>query len=98
MFFRDRVIEEERQLRQSAEERLQSHLIDLYNNTEVNKELRERLPRANKSDPLESKLPNHETVEKSVVIETMEKSPDATVQRYIFTCVFRLPDFVVLVL
>jgi hypothetical protein len=82
------VIEEERQLRQSAEERLQAHLIDLYNNTEVNQELRERLPRANKSDPLKSS--NHETLEEAVVVETMEKSPESLVQRYIHAILYSL--------
>ncbi|XP_061172527.1 uncharacterized protein LOC133181893 [Saccostrea echinata] len=75
---RDKVIEQERELRLEAEGRLQAHLTDLYNNPEVNKELRERLPRANKADPLESL--SNDTVEEGVVIETMKKSSDTPVQ------------------
>eukprot|EP00105_Crassostrea_gigas_P001335 XP_011413448.1 PREDICTED: uncharacterized protein LOC105318192 isoform X3 [Crassostrea gigas] len=78
---RDKVIEQERQLRQAAEERLQSHLTDLYNNPEVNRELRERLPRAGKSDPLDTSLTiNDNSVEEGSVVDRMEKTQDTPKQ------------------
>ncbi|GFS10019.1 mirror-image polydactyly 1-like [Elysia marginata] len=49
---KDEVIEEERILRKAAEDRLDKVLVDLYENPEVNSELRQRLPYANKSDPM----------------------------------------------
>lgn len=80
---RDKVIEQERQLRQAAEERLQSHLTDLYNNPEVNRELRERLPRASKSDPLDTSLTvNDNSVEEGSVVDRMEKTKDTPKQRW----------------
>lgn len=80
---RDKVIEQERQLRQAAEERLQSHLTDLYNNPEVNRELRERLPRAGKSDPLDTSLTiNDNSVEEGSVVDRMEKTQDTPKQRW----------------
>ncbi|CAG5132199.1 unnamed protein product, partial [Candidula unifasciata] len=45
---KDFIIEEERKLRQVAEENLQKHLVDLYNNPDVISELQQRLPRARK--------------------------------------------------
>ena len=50
--YRDKEVETERKLRQEAEQRLDAHLKDMYRNPDVNQELRERLPRANKTDPL----------------------------------------------
>ncbi|BFZ07619.1 hypothetical protein BsWGS_10658 [Bradybaena similaris] len=54
---KDYIIEEERKLRQAAEQNLQKHLVDLYNNPEVISELQHRLPRARKIYTL-----NHEPV------------------------------------
>lgn len=83
ILFRDKVIEQERQLRQAAEDRLQTHLTDLYHNPEVNQELRERLPRASKSDPLhpEPTVNDSADKEKADVVETMEKTTQAAVQK-----------------
>ena len=39
-------------MRKAAEDRLDKFLVDLYANPDVNYELRERLPYANKIDPL----------------------------------------------
>lgn len=50
--YRDVVIDEERNLRKAAEETLQKYLVDLYNNPNVNSELRHRLPHAKKVDPV----------------------------------------------
>ncbi|XP_059148288.1 uncharacterized protein LOC131935720 isoform X2 [Physella acuta] len=52
---KDSFIEEEKQLRIKAESRLEALLVDLYKNPQVNWELRQRLPRANKMDPMETK-------------------------------------------
>ncbi|XP_041350963.1 uncharacterized protein LOC121369947 [Gigantopelta aegis] len=46
----EKCLEEERERRRRAEEHLQ--LVDLYHNPAINAELRERLPRASKVDPL----------------------------------------------
>lgn len=83
LYCRDKVIEQERQLRQAAEERLQSHLTDLYNNPEVNRELRERLPRAGKSDPLDTSLTaNDNSEEEGSVVDRMEKTKETPKQRW----------------
>ncbi|KAK0050742.1 mirror-image polydactyly 1 protein-like isoform X1 [Biomphalaria pfeifferi] len=42
------IIDEEKMLRKAAEEKLQTILVDLYNNPEVNLELQNRLPKAKK--------------------------------------------------
>ena len=61
-------------MRQEAERRLQSCLQDMYNKKEVNQELRERLPRANKSDPFKTVI-NEESetdlssIEEQIVVE-----------------------------
>ncbi|CAL1527592.1 unnamed protein product [Lymnaea stagnalis] len=57
---KDCIIDEERLLRKLAEDKLQNILVDLYNNPEVNSELRQRLPRANKSDPLHKATAAHQ--------------------------------------
>ncbi|RUS74055.1 hypothetical protein EGW08_018182 [Elysia chlorotica] len=59
---KNEVIEEERILRKAAEDRLDNFLVDLYQNPDVNAELRHRLPYANKNDPKEKGQEN-ETVE-----------------------------------
>lgn len=83
LYCRDKVIEQERQLRQAAEERLQSHLTDLYINPEVNRELRERLPRAGKSDPLDTSLTaNDNSEEEGSVVDRMEKTKETPKQRW----------------
>ena len=46
------MIDEERKLRHEAENNLKKLLVDLYNNPDINKELRSRLPRAKDFDPL----------------------------------------------
>ncbi|GFO26067.1 hypothetical protein PoB_005257200 [Plakobranchus ocellatus] len=48
---KDEMIEEEKILRKAAEDRLDKFLVDLYANPDVNSELRQRLPYANKKDP-----------------------------------------------
>ncbi|XP_005106241.1 uncharacterized protein LOC101850275 [Aplysia californica] len=61
---KDEIIDEERKMRRDAEHRLQKYLVDLYNNPDVNGELRSRLPRAKKKDPLselDSDFGGHET-------------------------------------
>ncbi len=47
--FRDRDISREVALRKAAETRLEQ-MVDMYGDPSVNEELRQRLPRANKSD------------------------------------------------
>ena len=56
MNFREKEVETERKLREEAEKRLESHLQDMYQNPDVNQELRERLPRSNKTDPLKKEV------------------------------------------
>lgn len=63
---RDKNLEEEKELRKAAEDRLQRCLVDLYENKEINNELRERLPKANKTDRLDVK----EDPEEGEVIHT----------------------------
>ncbi|XP_052769222.1 uncharacterized protein LOC128209289 isoform X2 [Mya arenaria] len=48
---REREVESERKLREAAEQQLETCYRDMYGSPTVNEELRERLPRANKSDP-----------------------------------------------
>lgn len=50
-YYREKEVESERSLRLQAETSLKSHLRDMYGRSEVNQELRERLPRSSKSDP-----------------------------------------------
>ena len=52
------MIETERALRIDVENRLQECLVDPYNNSEINDELRDRLPRAKKDNPLLSNEEN----------------------------------------
>jgi hypothetical protein len=74
IFFREKEVDKERKLRQEAEDKLQSCLQDMYSSKEVNQELRERLPRANKSDPFKNVL-NEESetdlssIEEQIVVE-----------------------------
>lgn len=49
-------MESERNLRKLAEQKLQLCLQDMYANDDVNQELRERLPRAGKSDPFKCEV------------------------------------------
>ncbi|XP_046371007.2 uncharacterized protein LOC124145331 [Haliotis rufescens] len=75
---REKTIEEERSLRLAVEERLKGHLVDMYKSADVNSELRDRLPRANKTDILTSEmLPTREQSEqngpaRSQVTEAMD--------------------------
>ena len=49
------MIDQERKKRREAEQKLQKFLVDLYQNPNINKELRSRLPYAKDNDPLVSK-------------------------------------------
>ncbi|CAH1792688.1 unnamed protein product, partial [Owenia fusiformis] len=49
---KDFEISKEVALRKAAEQRLQNHLTDMYKSPEVNNELRDRLPRSRKTDPM----------------------------------------------
>ncbi|XP_053405985.1 uncharacterized protein LOC123535213 isoform X2 [Mercenaria mercenaria] len=51
---REKEVHTEKKLRQEAEDKLKACLQDMYSKKEVNQELRERLPRANKSDPFKT--------------------------------------------
>ncbi|ESO85446.1 hypothetical protein LOTGIDRAFT_154940 [Lottia gigantea] len=52
---RDKAVAFERKLKEKAEEKIKSKLVDMYQDDgHVNSELRNRLPRANKTDPLSS--------------------------------------------
>ncbi|XP_046567168.1 uncharacterized protein LOC124275611 isoform X1 [Haliotis rubra] len=53
---REKIIEEERSLRLAVEEKLKGQLVDMYRSSDVNSELRDRLPRANKTDILVSEM------------------------------------------
>lgn len=72
-------METEKKLRQEAEDKLKACLQDMYQNKDVNEELRERLPRANKSDPFK-KVDNEvsetdlSSIEEQIVIEEEDKS------------------------
>ncbi|XP_060068442.1 uncharacterized protein LOC132548593 [Ylistrum balloti] len=67
---REKEIVEERKRREAAEERLHAYLVDMYDEDgEVANELRHRLPRANKTDPL--KVEPEEKIE-GVVEERLE--------------------------
>ncbi|XP_013067085.2 uncharacterized protein LOC106055396 isoform X1 [Biomphalaria glabrata] len=59
------IIDEEKMLRKAAEEKLQTILVDLYNNPEVNLELQNRLPKAKKHM-------NHEFQNPSLIIASNE--------------------------
>ena len=50
MFYRDGLIQEERKLRQDAEDKFKKILVDLYKDPGVNKELRSRLPYSKEQD------------------------------------------------
>ena len=50
MIHRERDLTREEALRKAAEARLEQ-MVDMYGNPAVNQELRDRLPRARKSDP-----------------------------------------------
>ncbi|XP_076436455.1 uncharacterized protein LOC143275980 [Babylonia areolata] len=67
---KEKTIEDERKRRKEAEKRLRQHLVDPYGSPEVNSELRNRLPRAGKADPL---LDVQEVVESSEHSEADEE-------------------------
>ncbi|KAL5008142.1 hypothetical protein ScPMuIL_013723 [Solemya velum] len=49
---REQTVEPEQSSYPAGEQKLQNHLVDMYNSTQINDELRQRLPRANKTDPV----------------------------------------------
>ena len=71
---REKAIEVERSRRKEAEERLKQYLVDPYQSPNVNSELRHRLPRANKSDPLLGRKDLESSEESGVDEPTVLKS------------------------
>ena len=68
--FRDDIIDEERKKRHDAE-KLNSVLVDLYNNPDVTKELNNRLPRAKNTQLLSTTTCDDNAEDHS---ESMEKA------------------------
>ncbi|KAK6189696.1 hypothetical protein SNE40_001696 [Patella caerulea] len=73
---REKALEVEKTLRKNAEDKLKSQLVNMYQNAEVNTELRTRLPRANKSDPFDKNTENQDL--KEVNIQTSLVDVDGT--------------------
>ena len=72
--FREKAIEYERSRRVEAEERLKHFLVDPYKSPEINSELRDRLPRSNKSDPFLDKAEAESTDDQQVEEPIITKS------------------------